>query len=398
MGISELLTLYQKESKDTINLVASENVFGKKAKEAYQSDIMHRYSFDSTNSDFIFPGRDLIDQIETRTCDLIKHKLKAKYINIKAISGLNCMMMLLGVFTNPGDVVYSLPLSGGGHGATKPIADKLGLVHKFLPYDELKMDIDYEELDKEMKENSIKLIYLDFMNILFNIDLERLRDVIPKSTLIAYDASHVLGLIMGNAFQNPLEFGIDFILGSTHKTLPGPHKGIIATNRLLLFKKLQMFESLYVSHHHTGDVTALGIAVEELGDDFAGYSKQINQNVKTFSRRFQKDLPVVMFENRGFSETHQLWLDFDDDQKVFDVVNQLSTHKIIVNAMKLPTLDNRYGIRLGFQEVTFKGYKEAEITALAELMLDIILKNHKPEIINTKRKHLLGKISWEDKI
>src|SRR5206468_2763205 len=39
---------------------------------------------------------------------------------------------------------------------------------------------------------------------------------------IAFDGSHVLGLIAGGKFQKPLEEGAELPLGSTHKSLFGP--------------------------------------------------------------------------------------------------------------------------------------------------------------------------------
>ena len=48
---------------------------------------------------------------------------------------------------------------------------------------------------------------------------------------VAYDASHVLGLIAGGQFQDPLREGADFITSSTHKTFPGPQGGVIMGNQ-----------------------------------------------------------------------------------------------------------------------------------------------------------------------
>ena len=42
-----------------------------------------------------------------------------------------------------------------------------------------------------------------------------------------YDAAHVLGLIAGKQFQDPLKEGAEVLMGSTHKTFPGPQGGII---------------------------------------------------------------------------------------------------------------------------------------------------------------------------
>ncbi len=48
-----------------------------------------------------------------------------------------------------------------------------------------------------------------------------------KNIPILYDGAHVLGLILGEQFQNPFLEGAHLINASTHKTFPGPQRGII---------------------------------------------------------------------------------------------------------------------------------------------------------------------------
>ena len=43
-----------------------------------------------------------------------------------------------------------------------------------------------------------------------------------------YDGAHVLGLIAGGVFQDPLREGADIMTGSSHKTFPGPQGGFLA--------------------------------------------------------------------------------------------------------------------------------------------------------------------------
>jgi len=43
-----------------------------------------------------------------------------------------------------------------------------------------------------------------------------------KGIPLLYDGAHVLGLIAGGQFQDPLHQGATWLTGSTHKTFPGP--------------------------------------------------------------------------------------------------------------------------------------------------------------------------------
>ncbi len=56
--------------------------------------------------------------------------------------------------------------------------------------------------------------------------------------LVFYDASHVLGLIAGGEFQDPLREGADVLFGSTHKSFPGPQGGLLVTDREDLFAQI----------------------------------------------------------------------------------------------------------------------------------------------------------------
>ncbi len=47
---------------------------------------------------------------------------------------------------------------------------------------------------------------------------------------VLYDAAHVLGLILGGQFQQPFAEGAHLITASTHKTFPGPQRGVILGN------------------------------------------------------------------------------------------------------------------------------------------------------------------------
>ena len=47
---------------------------------------------------------------------------------------------------------------------------------------------------------------------------------------IVFDGAHVLGLIAGGEFQDPLREGADVLIGSTHKSFFGPQGGLIVSN------------------------------------------------------------------------------------------------------------------------------------------------------------------------
>src|SRR5205814_8930984 len=51
-----------------------------------------------------------------------------------------------------------------------------------------------------------------------------------KDIPLLYDGAHVLGLVACGQFQSPLHEGATWMTGSTHKTFPGPQRGVILGN------------------------------------------------------------------------------------------------------------------------------------------------------------------------
>lgn len=372
MKIIDRLAAYERTRAGVINLVASENILCLAAKAPYLSDIISRYSFDPTSGDFYFPGRKALDDIENQCRVLVGDLLNAKHVNVKPISGLNCMLAIIGALTKPSDVIYSMAPDKGGHGATKPLALRLGLTHKFLPFSMDSMDFDFEALEAMLREEeNVKIVYLDFMNLLFPVSMEKLKEALPKNTILVFDASHVMGLILGRAFPNPLDEGADILIGSTHKTLPGPHKGVIATNRAIFAKMFDHYWPLFISHHHMADVAALGIALETLGEQIVPFAEGVVANAQTLALRLFEGGIRTLGREPNFTATHQIWLDLGGKENVVDFATRLADLGVIANALAIPALNNEWGLRIGVQEVSYLGYREQDMNELADIILAV---------------------------
>lgn len=369
---------YEKEQRGYINLIASENVLDKDATLPFTGDVYNRYSFECLK-DIYFSGRKELLVLEEECCNLIGEMLCAKYISVKPISGLNGMLCILGLFLKTGDLVYSLCPDVGGHNVTQYMARKMGIKLKYIPFDKNKMDINYEVLSKEIENENPRMIYLDHMNVLFGLDMKKLKDIIPKQTYLVYDASHIMALIMGKRFNNPLEEGADILVGSTHKTLPGPHKAIIATNQKIIKKIFDMTNGAFISSQHMAEVISLGIVIEKLKDTIVEYSEQIVRNSKKLAETMYIRGVPVLYANQGFTNTHQIWIS-NESMDVYGFVDRLYIYKITVNAMLIPFV-NKLGIRLGVQEVTYRGFKEGEIKDLGDIIADIYLNKVNEETI-----------------
>ncbi len=373
----QLIIENEKRSKDIIRLVASENLPRLMSRLPYMLDLYARYSFSGEHDDTTgyFPQLNL-KEIELKTKEYMSQLLGAKYVNIRPISGMNAMITAIAALSKKNRLVLTMGTEGGGHGETKSILQTLGLKGQSIPFNKTNWEIDLTKLSSANWLNQVSLVYLDLCMVLFPQPIEKLRAILPKDAIIVYDASHVLGLICGEEFQRPLEEGADVLIGSTHKTFPGPHKGIIATNRRLLDLKLDSTSYHFTSHHHIADVACLGLVAENGKDYFLNYAKKTIENAKYLGKLLEEKGINVQFSEKGYTQTHQIWLDIGSAKEVNRVTSSLEELGIILNSLNIPSLSGSLGIRIGTQEITYNKIDKDGLVLLADVIAGIA----KPEV------------------
>ncbi|MBC8580750.1 PLP-dependent aminotransferase family protein [Zhenhengia yiwuensis] len=357
-------------SRKTIRLVASENLQMVEERLPFLLDMFARYSFDN-DSVWKYPSFEL-DKIEKRAADLLKLYLNCKYVSLKAISGLNGMLTTIASYNEIGDVVMSLDPNDGGHFETSAIIKKIGFKSEYLPFNKETWQIDCEKLKEYENLDKIRMVYIDLCMAVFPQPIKELKKVLSKDTLIVYDASHVFGLIIGDKFQKPLEEGADILIANTHKTFPGPHKAVFATNRRLLKWQFEQTGNCFISHHHMADVASLGLVLEKGKQYFIQYAKNILKNTQTLARKLEAKNVNVQLLELGYSASHQLWFECGGKEDVDLVIDLLSQVNITVNGAVLPSLNGKWGIRIGTQEITNRGITEEGIEKIASIISKIV--------------------------
>ena len=214
------------------NLIASENVLSQRARAVMGSDFAHRYA-EGHPGERYYQGTDKIDEIEARVKQHLKSLFGCRHVEVRSISGTIANDAVISRFVSPGDVVMVNSTSGGGHISHH----KDGSVGKYtknivdfpLTPDGYHTDVDKtRELIKSLRP---KFLIFGKSLFLFPEPVEQLRDICNKYGIITlYDAAHVLGLIAGKQFQDPLNEGADMMTGSTHKTFFGSQRGLILSN------------------------------------------------------------------------------------------------------------------------------------------------------------------------
>jgi glycine hydroxymethyltransferase len=215
---------------------------------------------------------------------------------------------------HPQDKVVTCPPKYGGY----PGSSELGLGHLlslknlYFPYDPIRMNIIPEETRTFLASNRPHMTVFGSSFIPFP---HKIKDSLPKdyAGFKIYDGSHVMGLIAGRRFQDPLREGCSILMGSTHKSLFGPQGGILLSNDKEVFSKIdeKIFPGI-VDNIHWNRVAALTFAMLELLKFGENYASQIVRNSKTLAGALDELGIPVKGKEYGFTESHQVILDFDE--------------------------------------------------------------------------------------
>ena len=390
--IVELVDRFHRDSTRRLHLIPSENTLSTTARLPFVSDLMYRYSFPADGPNWAWPGNDDLAAVERAAADGLRTLLGAAHVNLKPVSGLNAMTVAVSALSQPSGTVLSIAEADGGHGSTRFIAGQLGRRHHNLPFDPHRYAVDADALHEIAASGDLPgplLVYLDQFMCLFPHDLAAIRAAVGPDTVICYDGSHVLGLIAGEQFQNPLAEGADVLTASTHKSFPGPHKGVLATNTAHLAHHIDEHAGHWVSHHHPADVAALAITVADLQGTAHSYATQTVTNARTLAAALAARGFTVCGAGLGFTRSHQIWVDVAPFIDPAEASGLLLTAGIVVNAIDVPYLAGGTGLRLGVQEATGRGMGEAEMDEIAAIIRAVLIDRTDPGHVSGRVTDLL---------
>ncbi|MGQ4891539.1 MAG: aminotransferase class I/II-fold pyridoxal phosphate-dependent enzyme [Candidatus Njordarchaeia archaeon] len=364
--ILDLIDEHEKTRRNALNLIASENILSETALKALSSDLNGRYAAD------LYGGTQFVREIVRLTEDLIKKLFKANYVSVKPVSGTIAVLSALHAFSKPGEPVAILNFSDGGF----PL-NLSGYLRKpiYLPYDEEILNINTEKAVEILSKTKPKLVFLGASRILFPQPVKEIATAVHDyGGTVIYDGSHVLGLIAGGVFQDPLREGADCLLGSTHKTFPGPQGGVIMCNDGKTMKRI--IDTLgrpymLVDNPHVARIAALGITADEMLQFGREYAENIVKNSKRLGYELTRLGLSVKGEGLGFTESHQLLLDLDTPGYVLK--DLLEEYNIFIDAIG----------RVGTQEITRRGMTEQDMSKVAEFIYRAINKEN-PKLLRSE--------------
>lgn len=359
-----------------LHLTPNEPVMSNTAREFLLSPLGDRYYFGPgidgimDNGTYTSLGLTGVGEMVNAAGSVLKRQLGAEEVNFNCVSGLHAMMSVLLSMTEVGDTVMTLHHDHGGHFATKGIIKRTGRKSIDTVYDFRNQKFNAEATAARFHENNATLLYIDASYYTAPIDVSSLRAALGQDAIIVFDASHTLGLMMGGAIPSPLREGADIICANTHKTLPGPQRGLIAFRKKEHSDKAnRIIDSYLYSSVHTNSLLALATTILEMDQFGSEYASQIIAN----SQALGQALASLGFNVRKnvdgtYSHTHQLHLKTDELGNRRTVYDKLYQNSIAVAFDSPSILQNGTFIRIGTQEITRLGMKPRDMKTIAKLI------------------------------
>lgn len=360
--MSKVLDLVEKHDKyrsGTLNLQASENVLSPDVRRALSSDLSSRYSLVLDDHDAYGGTRYTLDILE-KTMELTSKVYGAKYAEVRPTGGhIAAQVILLSLMKKKENMMSIAEKHGGYTGYQRGYLPQMfGVQNYDIPFDPEKQEIDLEKTEKVMKSASPTLMVLGQSFFLKHYDLKPLRQLCDDhDCILAYDGSHVMGLIAGGAFQKDALDYCDVLFGSTHKTFFGPQGGIILSNDEELmnrFRKNLTWRTM--DNFHPSRIAGLGVAMEEMKNHGIEYAHWVVKNSVSLGKALSEG-KVGALHAPWYSESHQVAVSSSNLEK-----QSLNFRTFSEKLEKNGIVIDREG-RLGTAEITRMGAKGLEKVA-----------------------------------
>jgi glycine hydroxymethyltransferase len=305
--------------REVFNLLPSENAVSPTARKYLGSDLAGRYTLpvetmvDGEALDNSYTGTRYTDEIEALANAAAARLFRARYATTRPLSGHLAALSALAPLLPPRSKILAIPPDQGGYDGYAPgyIPAVLGYTVRPLPADRPGHRVDPEQAAATIRAERPNAVVLGQSFFLFPYPLPPIVEAARSvNALVLYDASHVLGLIAGGQFQDPLREGVDVLFGSTHKSFPGPQGGLLLTDREELFRQIdpalvwRIFDNA-----HWNRIAGIAQTLVELERCGAEYARTVVENARALGPALASEgLPLVAADE-GFTRSHQLHLD-----------------------------------------------------------------------------------------
>ncbi len=382
--IAEAIALEERRQREKLELIASENYTARAVKEAAASVLTNKYAEGYPGRRY-YGGCEYVDIVEELAIERVKTLFGAEHANVQPHSGSQANMAVYFALLEPGDTILSLSLDQGGHLTHGSPVNFSGQLYNIVHYGvspETEV-IDMDEVARLAREHKPKLILTGASAYPRLWDFEAFRAIADEvGAYLVCDMAHFAGLVAAGVHPNPVPY-CDVVTSTTHKTLRGPRSGFI----LMREEYAQVINKAVFPGTQGGPlmhiIAAKAVAFKlAMTEEFKAYGRQVVANAQVLAETLANHgLRLVS----GGTDNHLMLVDLQPigmtgkhAEKLLDEVN------ITVNKNKVP-FDPRSpfvtsGIRLGTPALTTRGFREAEMRQVGELIARTLHHPDDPQV------------------
>lgn len=372
----------------TVELIASENFTSRAVLEAVASTLTNKYAEGYPQARY-YGGCEVVDEVESLAIERCKQLFGAEHVNVQPHSGSSANQAVYFAELSLGDGILAMKLDHGGHlshGLKVNFSGRFYHAHSYGVNQETGQ-LDYDEIEKMAGEHRPKLIIAGASAYPRKIDFQRFAAIAAGvGAKLMVDMAHIAGLVAAGLHPDPVAVS-EYVTTTTHKTLAGPRSGVILCKQgsaravdKAIFPGLQGGPLMHVI---AGKAVCFKLAAT---DEFRRRQQQTIDNARKLAQRLSEGGISLI---SGGTDNHLLLADLTNIGITgIEAENRLEEVGITVNKNSIP-FDQQpptvtSGIRLGTPAVTTRGFREAEMETVA----DIILEAFSPKVAPAGIKRL----------
>ena len=376
--------------RNTLEMIASENFVPRAVLQAQGSVLTNKYAEGYPGRRY-YGGCEFVDQAEELARSRAKEVFGAKYANVQPHSGAQANAAVLMSLATPGEKIMGLSLAHGGHLTHGMALNFSGKLYEVAAYevDPETMQIDMDAVREQAISEKPAVIIAGWSAYPRQQDFAKFREIADEvGAKLWVDMAHFAGLVAAGLHPSPVPYA-DVVSTTVHKTLGGPRSGMILTNDLDLFKKIN---SAVFPGQQGGPlmhaVAAKAIAMKIAGSaDFAERQKRTVSGAQIIAERLtQSDCKEAGVDVlTGGTDVHLVLADLRnsalDGQQAEDLLHSVG---ITVNRNAVP-FDPRppmvtSGLRIGTPALATRGFDDDDFREVADIIATALVAGDKADV------------------
>jgi len=306
------------------------------------------------------------------------------YVNVQPLSGAPANNAVYTAFLSPGDTILGMSLLVGGHLTHGSSVNRSGMLYNAQHYnvDPQTELLDYDAVLEKTIAVQPKIIVAGYSSYPWAPDWQKFREIADSvDALLLADISHIAGLIASGQIPSPIGFA-HVITFTTHKTIIGPRGACIITVNPSHAKKID--KAIFPGEQggpHINTMAALALTFKlAQTETFKNLQEQIIKNAIAFADQLKErglrvpysgtNTHMVLLDCKSITDGHGATLSGDMGVRILDAVG------IVANRNTIPGDRSAFsstGIRFGTTWLTQRGFTEADIKEVANIVADLLL-------------------------